>query len=211
MMKIYIAMKTKINQMFNSDIILKQGYKPLVLLLILSIVLALFISSFLSNIVLLLILFTLFIYRNPSRHIFENSTSILSPIDAKVIAIDYINGKQKIYCKVNLCNNHIVRAPQSGTIKINKYQHGLNLNPNSYKASILNEQIVIKFNNLKLKLISGVCNHTIEYIDKSDIKQGGKIGLFLEGIAIITLKTSLPLMVKIGDKITAGQTIIFKI
>ncbi|MEA2019813.1 MAG: hypothetical protein U9N59_15385 [Campylobacterota bacterium] len=196
--------------MINTNIILKQGYKPLILLLVLAVILELFISSFFSNIVLILFLFTLSIYRNPYRHIFENSKSLLSPIDGKIIAIDYTNGKQKIYCKVNLCNNHILRAPQNGDIKIKKYQHGLNLNPNSYKANILNEQIVIKFDNLKLKLISGICNRKIEYVDKEYAKQGENIGLFLDGIAVMTVKKEYLLMVKIGDKLIAGQTIIFK-
>ena len=152
----------------------------------------------------------MFIYRNPSRHIFENSKSILSPIDGKIIAIDCVDGKQKIYCKVNLCNNHILRAPQSGNFKIKKYHHGLNLNPNSYKANILNEQITIKFKNLKLKLISGICNQTIEYSEKTEAMQGENIGLFLDGIAIMTVKENFSLMIDIGDKVTAGQTIIFK-
>lgn len=196
--------------MINPDIILKEGYKPLALLLIIAIILELFISDFLSNIVLIVFLFTLFIYRNPYRHIFENSNSILSPIDGQIIAIDYDNVEQKIYCKVNLCNNHILRAPQNGDIKIKKYQYGLNLNPNSYKANILNEQIVIKFDNLKLKLISGICNTKIEYIEKENLKQGENIGLFLDGIAVMTVKNEDLLMVKIGDNLTAGQTIIFK-
>ncbi len=196
--------------MINSNILLEEGYKPLFLLIILAILLELFISSFLTNIVLFLVLFVAFIYRNPVRHIFSNSKSILSPIDGKVIAIDYIHGKKKIYCKVNLCNTHVVRAPESGKIKIKRYQHGLNLNPNSYKANILNEQIVIKFNHLKLKLISGICNQNIKCIDKLEVKQGEDIGLFLDGIAILTVKKESALMVNIGDKLTAAQTIIFK-
>lgn len=196
--------------MINSDLILKQGYKPLILLLSLAIILELFISSFLSSIILIVMLFTIFIYRNPSVHIFENSHSILSPIDGKVIAIDYINGKQKIYCKVSLCNKHTLRAPQNGSFKIKKHNYGLNLNPNSYKANILNEQVIIKFKNLKLKLISGICNQNIEFIENRKVTQGENIGLFVEGIAIITVKQESLLMVKIGDKLTAAQTIIFK-
>ena len=196
--------------MTNSDLILKQGYKPIIISLVIVLLLQLFISSFLSNIVLVITLFLVFIYRNPSRHIFENSKSVLAPIDGKVMSIDYVNGKQKIYCKVSLCNTHILRAPQSGNIKVKKYQHGLNLNPNSYKANVLNEQITLKFNHIKLKLISGICNTNIIEIEDKTVCQGEDMGIFLDGIVEMTIKDDYKLLVKIGDKLTSGQTIIFK-
>jgi phosphatidylserine decarboxylase len=196
--------------MTNSDIILKQGYKPIIISLVIAIILEIFISSFLSNIVLFCTLAIAFVYRNPNRHIFANKRNILSPVDGKVMAIDNIHGKQKIYCKVNPCNTHIVRAPSSGTFKIKKYQYGLNLNPNSYKANMLNEQIIVKFDNLKLKFISGICNPTIEFINKKYANQGDSLGLFIDGIVIITIKNKNNLLINIGDKLTAGQTTIFK-
>ena len=196
--------------MISKDIILEQGYKPIIIALIIVVILELFISSFLSNIALFITIFILFIYRNPKRHVFSNKNSVLSPIDAKVIAIDNVNGKQQVYCKVNLCNTHILRAPTSGKIKIRKYQHGLNLNPNSYKASILNEQITVKFNDLKLKLISGFCNTKIEFTQKEIVNQGDDIGLFIDGLAILTIKKEYKLLVNIGDSLKASQTILFK-
>jgi phosphatidylserine decarboxylase len=196
--------------MIKSNIISKQAHMPIVVLLILFVILKLFISSFLANIILFAAFFIAFIYRDPSRHIFENSNSILSPIDAKVIAIDYVNGKQKIYCKINFCNTHVVRAPQNGEMKIKKQQHGLNLDPNSYKAKKLNEQVTIKFNHLKLKLISGICNPKINIIEDRYVNQGDKIGLFLEGMAILSVKNDYTLSIKIGDKLISGQTILFK-
>jgi len=196
--------------MINKNIILKQGYKPLIISLILVVFLELFITSFLSNIMILITIFIAFVYRNPKKHIFSNTQNILSPIDGKVTAIDYIDNEIKIYCKISLCDTHILRAPENSKLKILKYQKGLNLNPDSYKANLLNEQIVFEFDNLNLKLISGVCNNSIEYFNDKDVLQGEVIGVFLQGIAIITVNKDVDLNINIGDKITSAQSLIFK-
>ncbi len=194
----------------NKNIILEQGYKPIIISLVITITLWLFISSFFGNIALFITLFIAFIYRNPSRHIFRNSQSVLAPIDSTIEAIDIVDGKQKIYCKVNLCNTHTLRAPSDGELKIKKYQHGLNLNPNTPKASLLNEQMVLKINNLKIKLISGICNSNINYLENKKVYQGEEIGLFLDGIVTIYVNSEYQLLVNIGDKLTSGQTILFR-
>ena len=141
--------------------------------------------------------------------IFKNKNSILSPIDGKITAIDIVNGKRKIYCKVTPCNTHVVRAPSDTNIKIKNQKNGINLNPNSYKATILNEQITFKLSNMKLKLISGICNTKIEYTENTTAEQGEPIAIFIDGLAIITLKENINIDLKIGDKLTAGQSILF--
>ena len=196
--------------MKNNGIILAQGYKHIIIAFIIAMIIKLLISSFLGNIALIVTLFIVFAYRNPNRYIHENSYNILSPIDAVVTAIDYQDGKKNIYCKVNFCNTHIVRAPQDGEINVEKYQHGLNLNPNSYKSSLLNEQIIFKFDSLKLKLISGICNPKIQYLKKIKVTQGENFALFFDGIAIISVDENKEIFVKIGDKIKSGQTMICK-
>lgn len=196
----------------KNKIILEEGYKPVIIALVLSIVVDLLISDALGDIGLLITLFILFVYRNPSRHIFENSSSVLAPVDGVVTAIDNIDGKQKIYVKVNLCNIHVVRAPLSGEYKIKNTQNGLNLNPNSYKANLLNEQSTLKFKNeqLSIKFLSGICNGKIDFKNSSTVSQGEELGLFLDGNVIITVKNENNLLIKMGDKLKAGQSLLFK-
>lgn len=194
----------------QNNFILKEGYKYIAITFILALVVKLLICNFLGNLGLLLTIFMLFMYRNPMRDIFTTEHSILAPIDGTIKAIDYKNGKQIIYCDVNLCDTHILRAPLSGKIKVKSYINGLNLSSNSYKAKQLNEQAIIKFHNLKIKLLSGVCNSKILLDDKSEIKQGERFGLFFMGSVIIEPKKEIELSVKIGDKIKAGQTLIGK-
>ena len=195
--------------MKNNGFILNQGYKYIITFFVIAIVLSIFGIEFFSTIFYLITLLTIFIFRNQERLIFKNKNSILSPIDGKITAIDIVNGKRKIYCKVTPCNTHVVRAPSDTNIKIKNQKNGINLNPNSYKATILNEQITFKLSNMKLKLISGICNTKIEYTENTTAEQGEPIAIFIDGLAIITLKENINIDLKIGDKLTAGQSILF--
>jgi phosphatidylserine decarboxylase len=149
-------------------------------------------------------------YRNNYRHVFSNTQNVLAPIDGTITAIDNTNGKYKIYCKVGLLNNHVLRAPIDAELKIKKFKHGLNLNPNTYKASLYNEQIVLKFDDIKLKIISGLCNSKMKRPKETNVSQGDKIGVFIDGIVIITVSSKNNLLVNIGDKVTSAQTVLFK-
>ncbi len=190
--------------------ILDEGYKPIVITFIIALVIKIFISDFLGNIGIFLSLFMVFVYRDITRDIFISEDAILSPVDGTITAIDYINAKQIIYCDVNLCDTHILRAPVAGKIKIKTFFNGLNLSASSYKAKQLNQRAVIKFNNLKVRLLGGVCNNKILIDDKNELNQGERFGLFFNGLVAMEIKNDLKLSVKIGDNIKAGQTIIGK-
>lgn len=202
--------------MNNNTMILQQGYKNILIAAIVSIVMLVLDCEFLGSVAILATLFLLFVYRNPNRHIYVNTEHLLAPVDGIVEAIDKSNDEVKIYCKVRMYDVHNVKAPISGELKLIKEQKGLNLNPNSYKGSILNEQLVCQFEKnvkeknitLKLQLIGGFCNSKIELIEKNNIEQGENISVFTDGIAILTLQNNEELNISIGDKIVAGQTVI---
>jgi phosphatidylserine decarboxylase len=196
--------------MNNHGIILQQGYKRVLIAAIIAIFFLVVGCDFMSWVTVFITLFMLFIYRNPNRHIYMNGNKILSPVDGKIEAIDYIDDKVKIYCKVDLLGVHNVKAPIAGKLSIDKFQHGLNLNPNSYKANKLNEQIEFIISDdqrsIGLSLISGICNNSLDYLEKSNVEQGDNISLMVDGNAILSIKNNGNLDIKIGDKIVAGQT-----
>lgn len=196
--------------MKTNRLILSEGYKTISIVFIVAIILELFISDCLGSIGLLLGVFLLYVYRGSNKHIFSNTQSVLAPVDSTVTAIDHVNNKIKIYCKVNLLDNHIVRAPIDTHMKVKKFRHGLNLNPDNYKASLYNEQVVLKFDDIKLKLLSGLCNSKIKRIHETDVAQGEKITVFLDGMVIITIPDNYDVLVNIGDKLSSGQSILFK-
>ena len=195
--------------MKNSGIILTQGYKYIIAIFIVAIITSLLDLEIISTILYIITIFALFIFRNPNRVIFKNENAILSPIDGRVSAIDIVDGNKVIYCKVSPCDTHIVRSPSDTAIEIKNKRNGLNLNPNSFKANILNEQMTFVFTNMKLKLISGICNPRIEYTEDANALQGEQIAIFIDGLAVITIDNNIELDVNIGDKLTAGQSVLF--
>ena len=196
--------------MKKNKIILPEGYKKIVTVFAVSIFLLFFVYDCFGYWGMLLGFFLMFVYRDTYRHVFKNTDTILAPIDSTITAIDNVNGKCKIYCKVSICNNHVLRAPIDAELKMKKYRCGLNLNPNTYKASLYNEQIVLKFDDIKLKLISGLCNNKMKRFKEVEVSQGDKIGIFLDGIVVITVSSKHDILVNIGDKLTSGQTVLFK-
>lgn len=192
-----------------------KGVNAILILIVLTLSLSL-ISDSLGLVFCIITLFTLYVFRDTKRYIYENSENILSPIDGRIIAVDRIDDKLKIYCKVSLFDNHVVRAPFSGEMKVKKYHKGLNLNPSTLKAQTLNEQITYKFHSddkrtsLKLKLISGFFNIGIDKTEDTKISQGDNISFFTDGIAVITIKEQYKLLVSIGDQISSGQSVLYK-
>ena len=193
-----------------NNIILKEGFNPILIALAISVFVVVFISTSLGKVLLLFTFFLIFIYRNPSRYIFQNTQNILSLVDGKVSAIDKVDDKYKIYCKVNMCNVHTVRAPIDSTIKVIEHKHGQHLNPYSYKAKLFNEQLKLQFDDMEVEFISGICNGNINLPSKLEVKQGDDILTFLDGLVIITIDTKYTLEVDISDKLVAGQTVLYK-
>jgi len=137
-------------------------------------------------------------------------TNIISPVDGKIQAIDIVKGKYKVYCDVGVFDGNNILAPIDSSMIIKSYTNGLNLSSDTYKAKLLNERVNIKFGDISLKLLGGVCNSKIKLLKEDTVQQGEKIGKFINGIAIMKLPKYTDLSIQIGDKIKAGQTMIGK-
>lgn len=200
--------------MNNNTMILQQGYINILIGAIASIVLLILDCEMLGSIAILVTLFLVFVYRNPSRHIYSNSRHILSPIDGKVEAIDITDNETKLYCKVGVCDVHNVKAPISGKMKVSSEQKGLNLDPKSYKGNILNSQVSLEFidkkenKHLCMKMISGKCNKEISLVEKKKVEQGENISVLTDGIVVISFLNNEKIDVNIGEKLTAGQSVL---
>lgn len=196
--------------MKSSGMILSSGYKPLFISLVVTLFAYLFTCSTFTYIMIAITLFIAFVFRNSSRYIFNNNSNFLSPVDGKVEAIDKGEDFIDIYIKVSLCDSHIVRAPMNGKIVVKKYQKGLNLSANSFKANLLNEQIIFTIDNIELKLISSMCNISIEKIENKEVSQGEPLLTFTDGLVKIRISNNENISVNINDKLISGQSIIYK-
>lgn len=197
----------------NVDLIMPQGYRSIAIAFFVSIISFVFICDTLGTIALLLGLFFLYAYRNPILgFIAKDEGNIYAPIQGKISSIDLLKEKYKIYIDVNLCDAHILRAPKSGKFTIKKFIHGLNLCHNTYKAKQFNTRASIKIDDIKMKLLVGLCNKELSFINESGVKVESNdiLGIFFHGVVCVEIpKDKYDLEVSVGDKLQY-ETIIAK-
>jgi phosphatidylserine decarboxylase len=194
----------------NNNIILQEGYKSILITLGLSVLASLFICDLLAVIGYIITFILLFAYRNPNINFYnKNDKNILAPIDGKISAIDYSKNKYKIYIDVSLCNTHVLRAPKTAPFKIKSFVNGINLCSNTYKAKLLNTRATLKFDDVKVKLLSGMCNPEITLYDTlGKVESTQAIGVFLHGSVLVEIPKEYELKVNLNDKVKAGQSLL---
>ena len=194
----------------DDNIILSQGYKYILTTLGLSLFFSIFICDILAYIGYVITLFLLYVYRNPNINFYnQHSKNILAPIDGKISSIDISKNKYKIYIDVSLCDVHILRAPKDATFKIKSFINGVNLCSSTYKANLLNTRATLKFDDIKLKLISGRYNLDIAlYKWFKKVKATQAVGVFLQGSVIVEIPKKYDLKINLNEKVKAGQSIL---
>jgi phosphatidylserine decarboxylase len=167
-------------------------------------------------------LFVCYFFRDPDRVIEEGEGYLSSPADGKVIFADvvdanpYVEGKCfKISIFMNVFNVHVNRVPFDGTIKAIQYHPGKFFNASLDKASEHNER-----NALVIETESGVTFATVQIaglvarriicgVKEGDkISRGRRYGMICFGSRLdLYLPTDFDCRVSIGDKVSAGTTV----
>jgi phosphatidylserine decarboxylase len=168
-------------------------------------------------------LFLTFFYRNPSREIPGGDDLILSVADGTILSVQdvengYIGKGKKVSIFLSVFNVHINRIPISGRIDYVKYNPGKFLKAFVDKASDENEQteIGLIYNSGKLifKQIAGILARRIVCrLDKDqNVNSGDIFGLIHFGSrAELFLPSNAEVIVKVGDKVKGGETVIARI
>jgi len=195
----------------------------------------------LSLIIIGLVVFSIIFYRDPQRSIPIDKNIIISPADGKVIAIDTVqdseipftikNGEM-IYLPelkgiiegnftmvsifMGLFDVHVNRAPISGQVIDIIYIEGGHL-PAFGNVLIENERnIVVIDGDIRTVTvqIAGTAARRIDcYVDEGQIlDKGDKIGIIKLGSQVVVMYPSdSSTIIKIGDNVKAGETIIAEI
>lgn len=174
-------------------------------------------------------LFTLYFFRDPERNLPKgiSEDTIISPADGKVVLIeDIINNEKNSFALgehlkqisifLSPLNVHVNRFPLTGSINFFKYVKGEYIVAFDHKASERNERTeigIINKNSKQLitKQIAGfvarriVCD--LKEGDKAEV--GERFGMIKFGSRMdIICKPDTKIMVEIGQKVVAGETII---
>jgi phosphatidylserine decarboxylase len=181
---------------------------------------------------LLLTLWCLWFFRDPQRTIPDEPGALVSPADGVVCQItpaapppelglsaNQTAGMMRVAVFMNVFNVHVNRAPLAGVVERVEHHHGKFLNASFDKASDLNERL-----SLLLRLPDGqllpcvqiaglVARRIVCRVAKgATLKIGERYGLIRFGSRVdVYLPAGSEVLVKIGDRCVAGETILARL
>ena len=167
-----------------------------------------------------LTLFSMYFFRDPQR-IPPNNNGFLSPADGKVVQIinvedEEIGSAKQISIFLSIFNVHRQRVPLSGKVISKQYNSGKFLAAFNHKASLDNEQMVVKFETengkqYKIKQIAGlIARRIFNYMEPEImVQRGERLGFIRFGSRVdIIVPADFQINVNLGDAVLGNQTII---
>lgn len=168
---------------------------------------------------IVLALFFLWFFRDPSRTIPTGQGLIVSPGDGLVTASELVetqSGRRlRLSIFLNVFNVHVNRCPVGGTVKLVEYRKGAFLNAMKAESGVENEQTLITIDaggyDVSFKQIAGllarriVCN-----LNQGDVvERGQRMGLIKFGSRVdVLMPAEAELRVKKGMKVKGGSTVL---
>ena len=167
-----------------------------------------------------LTLFSMYFFRDPQR-IPPNNNGFLSPADGKLVQIidvedEEIGTAKQISIFLSIFNVHRQRVPLSGKVISKQYNSGKFLAAFNHKASLDNEQMVVKFETengkqYKIKQIAGlIARRIFNYMEPEFmVQRGERLGFIRFGSRVdIIVPADFQINVNLGDAVLGNQTII---
>jgi len=216
-----------------SSLIARGGYP--VLLTVFAIALLFFAAGFFANgqtgfffkicsaFCFLFLVFSFYFFRNPERETNTDPGIIICPADGLIIDIRetneplYFNSAAKrVSIFMSVFNVHVNRSPVDGKIKFMKYNEGKFISAFKEKASEDNENLFVGIEEnrekkkIGVKFIAGLIARRIMFYKKMDdeLSQGERINLIRFGSRVdLFCPLDTEILVKNGDKVKAGETI----
>lgn len=162
-------------------------------------------------------------FRDPDRAVPTEDRVIVSPADGKVIVVSpgiqnpFTKGEaQKISIFMSVFNVHVNRIPASGRIQRISYHPGKFVSADREEASLKNEHSAIFLEtddgaDLCVVQIAGlIARRIICHAHPGDhLKRGQRFGLICFGSRLdVYLPADARLAVKVGDRVSAGSSIL---
>ena len=213
--------------MFNTIFpkIHNEGYKFLAISIIATFVVLLF-SKFIGFILIILTVWVYYFFRDPERYPINDESYLVSPADGLITDVSERSGPEELrlenttYTRVsifmNVFNCHVNRIPTNGKIEEIYYKPGKFLNASLDKASEENERNFYKIKSNKnneeiiIVQIAGLIARRIvcEAEQGQELKQGDRIGMIRFGSRVDLYFKNKKVLVKLGQNVVAGESLI---
>jgi phosphatidylserine decarboxylase len=202
-----------------------EGYPFIVVFVVITLSVFLFGPAWATVIPLVLTLFMLYFFRDPERHIPDNKDIFVSPADGKIIVVREIHESRHLNSDVKQIsifmsplNVHVNRSPCDGKVKTVRHNAGKFFAAYKDEASVKNENIEMvletRYGELLVRQVAGfVARRAVCRKNEGDVlMRGERYGIikFSSRLDVYLPKAST-VIVKLGDMVKAGETIIAKI
>ena len=205
----------------KTELILKEGYPFILASSIFAVIALLFLGKFWIILSFLFLFFFFYFFRNPERIPEDTSArAVISPSDGTVISItEDISPitkevSLKVSIRLSIFDVHIQRSPLEGEMSAREYIHGEFLSLNNEKASELNEQNRVLFENGETKIVVNqiagfITRRIVSFRDLGFIKLAERYGMIMFGSQVdVYLPKNINLKVSEFQKIKAGESVI---
>ena len=202
-----------------------EGYKFLAISGVITLV-SWLMSNFLGFIFGIITIWVYYFFRDPDRTILLDDNFLVSPADGVISGIKDISGpvelglENQTFTRVSIFMNvfdcHVNRSPVNGKIEDIFYKPGKFLNASLDKASDENERNYFRIKDNKTQeeivvvQIAGLIARRIvtQTKKKQEIKQGERIGMIRFGSRVDLYFNNRKIMVKVGQNVIAGESLI---
>ena len=202
-----------------------EGYKFLVISVVITLIIWLF-SNFFGFIFIFITIWVYYFFRDPERVIIGDENYLVSPADGVVSSIADVNGPvelgldDKKFTRVsifmNVFNCHVNRSPSNGELQDIFYKPGKFLNASLDKASDENERNYFKIKDNKtadgivvVQIAGLIARRIVTQVEKKQsIIQGQRIGMIRFGSRVDIYYNERKTIVKVGQNVIAGESLI---
>lgn len=162
---------------------------------------------------LFLVAFVAFFFRNPRREIPPDPKIIVSPADGKVVKIERVGNVTKLSIFLSIFNVHVNRSPLAGRIEAIDYKPGKFRPAFNHAASVENERNTIMVTqggvNLVFTQIAGIVARRIVCWKKvgDTVGKGELVGLIRFGSRVdVLFPAGTTVTVPVGSRVRGGST-----
>ena len=167
--------------------------------------------------------FCCYFFRDPVRIAPDDEAALVSPADGKVIIVSevddqrYLGGRaRKISIFMNVFNVHVNRAPCAGRVEAVIHTPGRFFAADSPKAALENETCAVVTRSASgekiafVQMAGLIARRIVCWAEKGDtLARGQRFGLIRFGSRVdLYLPLTAKITVSIGDRVTAGETVI---
>jgi phosphatidylserine decarboxylase len=173
----------------------------------------------------LLIIFCINFFRDPSRTISADPKDIVSAADGTVVEIEEMDESEvtqkrmkRIAVFLSVFNVHVNRVPYEGKVVFSKHYPGTYLDARNPECSKKNEAMTWGFEGPKGTLVvrqitGAIARRIVPWAKIGDsLKKGDRFGMIRFGSRTeVYVPLDAQINVKIGDKVQGGSTVIAKL